>query len=865
MAAIHQLPDSISLSGNLKKYILSSGGVVSFVLKDGGTTIFEASYEPGTDGRVTIDVKDIVEARLSYLISHNNFYEQPSIAKTFTAIIDGAQSTFRAIRSGVENLSDTTSNWLRGNFLTWQPANKQVTYYSPEWLTYYAQQTCTIKLKATFPDNTEQIITLGSCEAGKAFTSNVQYAVISGLLGQKYPQQYDVYAEASGTRLSYIQRYFYSEIKSHQEQWFLFENSLGGLDTLRASGDTDFTGTHEHKISNVGDTASEYDVDTTRSYNKNTGYLAEYERRWLLDFFPAHAKYIYTAGALRAIAVTESDASYSASDLPSSYNFKYLFSELSPYLNLIRNEESIPESITIPNIDSPNFHLPPRLSEYPRVPLHEGVILPAFDPHSDEAKVTTIGAILQAAVFEVFQKIEAGEGGGELVNVLRSTSSEIESDYSVFSSLRTIREIQKYVSEKTYEFIKSTDTQTELTDENALSSLRTLLEIAKANEDLLEDISRKYLRKDIEDTAFEKITFLKGIIASDLSTFTDLIASGKIIAEDIDVKNHLLTNTLKVILQADLQTILLRGQMNSETFASGFLGHGMRLRKNGDDWELELDKITVRKSMTVYELIVQEIRYQAGQQIFGPAGAKLTNVTDGGSYWKCEHDGTMDFITGAQVLCQRFEVGSKAENPDGLQTYKDARIKRYWRLVTSYGSGWFNLSKIDCELGSDTPEIDDQVAVLGHRTNLDWQNAIMLVSTGSDAPYTVYYAGINSYSTVGKEVLREGNLNGIVDAQFGQLRGHGLYAENVYLKGQFRLNNNKLIEDAINDAHDKQTIGAYNLLREYDGRFDFKYWGEDGEKVEVDFNEINPHTVMILCDRDNVIVTEDNLAIKIIL
>ena len=93
------------------------------------------------------------------------------------------------------------------------------------------------------------------------------------------------------------------------------------------------------------------------------------------------------------------------------------------------------------------------------------------------------------------------------------------------------------------DLITSTDTETELTDENTLSSLRTLLEISNANEDLLEEISRKFLRKDIEDTAFEKITFLKGIIASDLSTFTDLIASGKIIAEDIDGKNHLLTNT----------------------------------------------------------------------------------------------------------------------------------------------------------------------------------------------------------------------------------------------------------------------------------------------------------------------------------
>jgi hypothetical protein len=305
--------------------------------------------------------------------------------------------------------------------------------------------------------------------------------------------------------------------------------------------------------------------------------------------------------------------------------------------------------------------------------------------------------------------------------------------------------------------------------------------------------------------------------------------------------------------------------MNSETFSSGMFGHGMRLRKDGEDWELELDKIIVRKAMTVYELIVQEMRYQGGQHIFGPAGAKLTNVTDGGSYWKCEHDGTMDFITGSQVFCQRFDVGSKAENPTGSQSFNGARVKRYWRLVTSYGPGWFNLSKSDCEPGSDVPEVNDQVAVLGHRTNPDWQNATVLVSTGPNAPYLAHYARINSYSLVNKEPVRQGNLEGIVDAQFGQLHGHGLYAENVFLKGQFRLNNSKLVEDAIDEANRQQTVGAFNLLREYDGRFDFKYWGEDGEKVEVDFNEINPYKVMILCDRDNVIVTEDNLAIKIIL
>lgn len=394
--AIIQQPDAISLSGNMKKFIVSSGNQVSFQLSDGAAVLLEATYEPGTDGRVTIDVKDIIESRLAYLLSYDNFYEQPSIVKYFTAVVDGISVSFRVIRSGVAQLADTTSNWLTGNFLTWQPTNKPVTYYSPEWLTYYAQEACNIMLKATFPDNTVQNINLGACGAGKAFTCNLQYAVIAGLLGQKYPSYFDVWVEtATGTRLTYVQRYLYSETKSELEQWFLFENSLGGLDTFRAYGDTDFTGNHDHKLSTADDVSSEYQIDTKRTYNKNTGYLDDYERRWLLDFFPSQKKYIYHQSAIRPIVVSESDVKYSASDLPSSYNFVYRFSAdaASALLNLIRSEDQIPEVITIPNLESPDFSLPPRLSEYPRVQLHEGVILPAFDPNTGLPSVTTFGII----------------------------------------------------------------------------------------------------------------------------------------------------------------------------------------------------------------------------------------------------------------------------------------------------------------------------------------------------------------------------------------------------------------------------------------------------------------------------------------
>ena len=447
--AIIQQPDTLSLSGNLKPFVISSGNPVSFSLKEEDTVILDTSYEPGPDGRVTIDVREVVENRLSFTLSHDNFYPQIAIAKTFTAVVDGQNVTFRALRAGVANLADTSANWLKLNFLTWQPTQKPVTYYSPEWLTYYAVETGKLKLKAYFNDGTNQTIDLGSMAAGNAYTANLQYAVVAGLLGQMYPSYFEVWAETSdGTRLTYIQRYLYSEPKSEQEQWFLFENSLGGIDTLRAYGDTDFIGNHEHKIAQSGDTLAEYAVDTKRFYNKNTGHLDEYERRWLLDFFPSKRKFLHHASAFRSIVVTESDVKYAASDLPSSFTFKYRLSDTSALLNLVRNQDVIPADIVIPDITLPDFSLPPRLSEYPRVALSEGVILPAFDPFSDTPKVTTVGAILAAAIAETISKIQNGEGGGELVNLIRENDAQGATDNNVFSALRTLLEITNAISKQ---------------------------------------------------------------------------------------------------------------------------------------------------------------------------------------------------------------------------------------------------------------------------------------------------------------------------------------------------------------------------------------------------------------------------------
>ena len=415
---INQQPDALSLSLNIKDFKIASTTSVPFVLKKGTTELVAQNYEPGQDGFVTISVRDMVHAQLSLAIPPSaSPYEQPNIAANFTAVIDGSEVTFRVLRGGVDKLADTAANFLTANFLTWQPQSKAVTYSSPEYLSYYAVVASVAKLKAYFTNSagevtSEQTINLHTLAAGKAYTLTTQYAAVSALLSSALPAFYDVWVEDnSGNRLTYIQRYYAGNMQSEQEDWVLFENSLGGMDCFRAYGATNFTGEHTHNLAEIDEVSQEYRVDTERKFEKNTGYLDKEQRRWLLDFFPSRGKYIYTAQALRTIVVTESNVTYTDKELPSNYTFTYKYADATALLNIARTATPT-EVLTISVPDLGNFTVPPRLVEVARLPLTEVALFPVQSPYSEEWATTTAGAIFNFVKNLLGSSYEGGGGIG---------------------------------------------------------------------------------------------------------------------------------------------------------------------------------------------------------------------------------------------------------------------------------------------------------------------------------------------------------------------------------------------------------------------------------------------------------------------
>ena len=406
-------------------------------------------------------------------------------------------------------------------------------------------------------------------------------------------------------------------------------------------------------------------------------------------------------------------------------------------------------------------------------------------------------------------------GGGSNVTILGKDDLRSATDLNVFSSLRTLAEILSII-------VTKDDTETKLTDSNVLSSLRVSTELDTIKEkvkEAIESLKDLYLSKTAPDETQFLIKLLGGLtvdngldvtkgISTDtltatttatqiLNVFDKLIAKSAAFSDDVTVSKKMTTLNLLVQKVAEIHDLsvshvatlmgtIVKDYISSESFVSGLGGEGMKIYKAvTGDWNMEIDNLTVRKIFSIFELVVQKITHQGGMVIRSAAGGKLTKVTDGGSCWKCEHDSTDDFIRDDQIICQSFT---------GTST------KRYWRLVTSAGAGYFNLSKTDCEQGSGAPEVGDDVAVLGNRTNITRQKAQIDCAVGDFAPYRDDYDGINSYSLVGRLITRTGNLNGITDAVFGVLIGSGLYGTNVYLKGTFVLHSGKKIEEVIDDV-----------------------------------------------------------------
>ena len=561
-------PDALSMVGSMNAFEIycSSKTDVVFALRYQGssTNIVQHTYTPNDKNRITLSVKDIILPLLSFEVKDSiEPYIQPNIMKSFVATVyevgsEGSKKefTFSVIRAGVDRLSDSATNFLKNNFLTWQPQVKAVTYYSPEFLTYYATATSVMKCKAYMWNGTayeeKEVVLMNHMNAGTVYTVPVQYAIIAKKIGGSIqPSYYDIWVEQDGKRVTYVQRYYASDMKSEEEEWFLFENSLGGVDCFRAYGNSENTAEHTHNVAEIEEDSEEYRVDTTRKFKKNTGFLDKKERLWMLDFFPSLGKYVYHGNSLRKITVTESDVNYEAKELPSNYTFTYKYSDARPYLNLTRSDASDFKQMDIHLPEIGNFTIAPRLVEFPRQLLSGGVLFPVQEPYSETWGVTTADALFNYVASTLTDRYSGGGGiGHQHFNIEVLNGLSYDYGYILYQGDR----IKAGMAD-------------DCTPGGALE--------------------KKMLRKDIDDTAKGKITFedvislLKGLKLGD--------GKSQITGEGL----------------AKLYAFM------TYNFVSGAYGSGASIDNNGD---AEMNSLFVRQFISAPKFVFNEISVTKAEQ-----------------------------------------------------------------------------------------------------------------------------------------------------------------------------------------------------------------------------------------------------------
>ena len=252
------------------------------------------------------------------------------------------------------------------------------------------------------------------------------------------------------------------------------------------------------------------------------------------------------------------------------------------------------------------------------------------------------------------------------------------------------------------------------------AALAEVAKTAKISENLTNDspVNKRFISKLLPDAAQELITFLKGLkLGTDYSI------------------NELGEAVLKAITSANYNALE----------QSGF---GITQTKAGK-YQLNISDLNVWRKAVFNEIEKRKLSYVGGNFVFSACGSKIKKVEDNGNVWRCyfyQDDGTTAttnlWDVDDQARCQTFNIRAGV--------YAGVSNRNYWRRVVAKGEDWIDLSKTDCEQGSDTPMVDDTLVQFGNRTKADRQNIIEILTTGDEAPAIVWYSGVNSYSLEGK-------------------------------------------------------------------------------------------------------------------
>lgn len=268
---------------------------------------------------------------------------------------------------------------------------------------------------------------------------------------------------------------------------------------------------------------------------------------------------------------------------------------------------------------------------------------------------------------------------------------------------------------------------------------------------------KEFLNKRENDTAQGLITFEQGLR---LGGFKSGIAGG-----EIDAAGN-----------AELLSVVVRSLLRSPSFVDGLLGSGWQLEMDADGIShLAVDRLTVRQTMRVLELLVEKVRSVGGELVVSAADGKVSGVDmdAAGQHYLLTFEMGCPFVAGDLVRC-KVEGG--------------AASKSYWVEIASVEGGVARVAA--SEFGNALPAVGDECVLMGSTSDPQRQGLILISATDDGQPHIDVMSGVSGKTLAGCLRARMGNLDGIADSWFpadDQPHGYGLCADNAYLRGRFLL------------------------------------------------------------------------------
>lgn len=235
-----------------------------------------------------------------YRISHAELYDdlihRLSSAATYRAILGGFDYKMVAALNGIDfSLTDFITTYK--SFLTWQPVSKVINFTQPEklfFLVFNSISSIETHIRVYFTDGTSstgELVTITPVSQYQVYEFMVGYSQIDFTKfnpTSKPIEKYEIWLEDDAGNVQSQVRTFILETKTYRnERIFLFRNSFGGFDTLRATGRKTQVNEYERMIleRNSENFSLQQQMQALERsvFTINTGWLTYAQRLWLRE------------------------------------------------------------------------------------------------------------------------------------------------------------------------------------------------------------------------------------------------------------------------------------------------------------------------------------------------------------------------------------------------------------------------------------------------------------------------------------------------------------------------------------------------------------------------------------------------------